>query len=41
MLAGEEDVELIAPEAYDRPGGNPEHIDGAAQILADAQRPAI
>lgn len=41
VLAAEEEVNLLEPECYDRPTGDPEDIAQAAELLAAAQRPAI
>ena len=41
VLAAEEEVNLLESECYDRPTGDPEYIVQAADLLVEAQRPAI
>ncbi len=41
VLAAATEVELLAPESYDRPGGACEQVERAARILAAARQPAI
>ncbi len=41
VLAAEAEVDLLEPESYDPPAGEPGYIAQAAHLLATAQRPAI
>lgn len=41
VLAAEAEVELLEPESYDPPAGEPGRIAEAAHLLAAAERPAI
>ena len=41
VLGGEAEVELLAPETFSRPAGDPAAVDSAARLLGDAERPFI
>jgi acetolactate synthase-1/2/3 large subunit len=41
ILAATAAIDLIEPEKYPKASGNPSDIQGAAQLLADARKPAI
>ena len=41
VLAAETEIELEAPESYERPGGAAEQVERAARILAAARRPVL
>lgn len=41
VLAAVEEVKLLDPEVHDQPVGDPEQLARAAQLLSEAQRPAI
>ena len=41
VLAAETEIELLAPESYERPGGAGEQVERAARILAAARQPVI
>ena len=41
LLAAAGDMDMIEPEEYPRPGGDPSDIQRAAQLLARAQRPVL
>ena len=41
VLAAETEIELLAPESYERPGGACEQVERAARILAAARQPVV
>ena len=41
VLAAETEIELVAPERYERPGGAGEQVERAARILAAARQPVL
>ena len=41
VLAAATEIELLAPESYERPGGACEQMERAARVLAAARQPAI